>query len=273
MANRAIISSEGCVGRYAESALSKNYVVVRGSTADDYVMYSTSADDKPVGVLKDGADAQGDVVAVQLFGVGETMVVKLTNATVVQGELLTFAVDGSGKVKKVPAATNGSSYWVIGTALEDGVANQEIAMVSCVPYRVAGQTSYGVITQGAAYQTITKSWVIGDMTDNTNTTGYVDFASNSLPAGAMVLGWRVVTATGFTGDTTATIQIGVAGAVGKFSATTAGSVAAAGTVFSLPVSATCGTEAAATPRITITGGADFTSISAGAATATIFYVV
>ena len=134
-----------------------------------------------------------------------------------------------------------------------------------------GLTVTGNITAGGFVGSASKSFVVGDMTDNTNTTGYIDFAAGAVPAGAVVLGWKAVTATGFTGDTTAVIQVGIAGGVGNFSTTTNGSCVAAGTVGSASVLASSFCAAATTPRVTITGGADFTSISAGNCTVTVYY--
>jgi predicted RecA/RadA family phage recombinase len=119
-----------------------------------------------------------------------------------------------------------------------------------------------------------KAITIATMTDNTNTTGYIDFATGAIPAFSFFVGWKIVTTTGFTGDTTAVAIIGISGDTDAYSETTTGSVLAAGTIG-------CGTPAtginrfnaaAVTPRVTITGGADFTSISAGAATAYFYYI-
>ena len=114
------------------------------------------------------------------------------------------------------------------------------------------------------------------MTDNTNTTGYIDFPTDALPAGAIVLGWAMKTTAGFAGDTTAVVQVGVAGTLDLYSAVTSGSCFTAIKVGS--VVKTTGVvyqAAAATPRVTITGGADFTSIvtnAAGRGTVTMYYI-
>lgn len=112
------------------------------------------------------------------------------------------------------------------------------------------------------------------MTDNTDATGRIDFPANSLPAGAIVLGWKATVTTGFTGDTTAVIQVGVSGDLDRFSALTTRSVLAAGVVASVPAVADGGNGAAAaqTPRVTVTGGADFTNIAAGAMVVEIYYI-
>lgn len=121
---------------------------------------------------------------------------------------------------------------------------------------------------------LTETFAIGDFTDNANTTGYVDF-TDDVPAGAVITGWKAVVATGFTGDTTAVIQVGVAGDLDRFSADTAQSVLAAGTVGSAALAADTadGLSAAVSPRITVTGGADFGSIAAGSMTVSVFYSV
>jgi len=118
---------------------------------------------------------------------------------------------------------------------------------------------------------------IADFTDNTNTTGYIDF-TKALPAGAVVIGWRADVTAGFTGDTTAVMQVGIAGDLDKYSANTAQSCLAAGTVGSLALAAdsVTGFSDAKTPRVTVTGGADFTTIKTGGSgemTVEIFFIV
>lgn len=122
-------------------------------------------------------------------------------------------------------------------------------------------------------QALSEAFVIGDFTDNTDATGYVDMAT-TIPAGSMILGWKAVTATGFTGDTTAVIQVGIAGDLDRFSADTSGSVLAAGTVGSLAIAADAlkGLSAVVTPRITVTGASDFGLIAAGATTVSVYYL-
>jgi hypothetical protein len=112
-----------------------------------------------------------------------------------------------------------------------------------------------------------------EFTDNAGTaTGYVDLAT-ALPAGVSVSGWQAVVTTGFTGDTTAVMQVGVSGNVDRFTQVTSGSVLAAGTIGS-DAPAVSGDpsyiETATTVRVTVTGGADFTSISAGSMTVIVF---
>lgn len=127
-------------------------------------------------------------------------------------------------------------------------------------------------TKEQRIKTLSESFVIGDFTDGGATSGYVDFATQ-LPVGALVLGWKGVTATGFTGDTTAVAQLGVSGDVDRFSALTTGSVLAAGTIGNQPADDSSAFVATAVaPRLTVTGAADFTSIAAGAITVSITYI-
>lgn len=119
---------------------------------------------------------------------------------------------------------------------------------------------------------LSEAFAIGDFTDNGDDTGYVDFAG-SIPAGAIVLGWEAVVATGFTGDTTAVAQVGVAGDLDRFSANVAQSVLAAASVGSQPADdSSAYVGAAATPRVTVTGGSDFGSVAAGSMTVTLVYL-
>lgn len=122
-------------------------------------------------------------------------------------------------------------------------------------------------------QVASKSFVVGDMTNNAGTaTGYIDM--DPLPANALILGWKQVTTVGFTGDTTAVTMLGISGDTDAFSSVTTGSCLAAGTVGSQSKDGVSSFRTAATtPRITITGGADFTNITAGTATMYVYYLI
>lgn len=122
---------------------------------------------------------------------------------------------------------------------------------------------------------ISKQFVVANMVDDLGTSGHIDF-DVTIPANAVVVGWKAVTTGGFSGDTTAVVQVGKAGALADYSQTTNGSCLAAGTVASAVPVATARTAAVVTPRVTITGAADFTSIvtaAVGAMTVTLSYVV
>lgn len=113
-----------------------------------------------------------------------------------------------------------------------------------------------------------------DFTDGGSTTGYLDL-STAVPLGSLIIGWRAITATGFTGDTTAVLQVGVSGDVNRFTADVTQAVLGAGTITSVALAVDAGKSsvAATTVRLTVTGGADFTSISAGSMTSfEVFYI-
>jgi len=151
-----------------------------------------------------------------------------------------------------------------------GTSNLAIAPDGGTTAITGNLTVTGSITGGSYVSRITQTVAFGAFTDNTDATGYIDLTAK-LPAGSLVLGWRAVVTTGFSGDTTAVVQVGKAGALSAYSTSTSGSVLAAGTVGSASVLATSFEGAETTVRVTVTGGADFTSITAGEMTITVFY--
>jgi hypothetical protein len=122
---------------------------------------------------------------------------------------------------------------------------------------------------------VSQNLAVAGFTDNGNTTGYIDFTGDILPAGALVLGWLADVTGAFAGDTSAAISVGKSGAVGCFSADTTQSAFTTGRRGSASVVATSFCATATTPRVTVTGNADFTSIvnnAGGAMQVTIFYI-
>ena len=105
--------------------------------------------------------------------------------------------------------------------------------------------------------------------------GNIDFTTGLvLPIGAMVLGWKAVVSEIFTGDTTAVVQVGTAGDVNKYSANIAQSCLTTGTVGSLALAAdsVTGFASAILPRVTVTGGNDWGSITSGKMVVTLYYI-
>lgn len=126
------------------------------------------------------------------------------------------------------------------------------------------------IPMASFIQSQTDEVLIGDFTDNTDATGFIDLDTD-YPIGALILAHEVKVVTGFTGDTTAVYQLGEAGNLDRFSIITTGSVLAAGNVGCQPKeSAFC--VAAVTPRLTVTGASDFGLITAGKAQVTTFFM-
>jgi len=126
-----------------------------------------------------------------------------------------------------------------------------------------------------AIRTNTQALTVSEFTDNAGTaTGYVDL-SVQIPAQSMVLGWKCDVSSGFAGDTTAVMEIGVAGTTAAFTADATQSVFGVATVGSNSLAASSYTTAATTVRVTVTGGADFTTIKTAdtaACTVTVYYV-
>lgn len=109
------------------------------------------------------------------------------------------------------------------------------------------------------------------MTDGGGTTGTYDLAEQ-IPAGAWVMQALLVNVTGFTGNTSATIQIGDTSTVARYST---GTPSVFTTAVAIDPGVPSGTKihtAAATVRVTITGATDFTAISAGQLTLRIYYL-
>jgi hypothetical protein len=92
-------------------------------------------------------------------------------------------------------------------------------------------------------------------------------STKKLPAGSRVIATKLVTPTGkaWTGDTTAVATVGKSGATDDYFGTAA-SILAAGTDYGQPATEAEALVAADTALVvTVTGGADFTAISAAAA--------
>lgn len=128
------------------------------------------------------------------------------------------------------------------------------------------------IVGGVGLKSLSFTFLKSAMTDGGGTNGFIDFPQ-ALPQGANVLAWSYNTIVAFTGDTSAVVQVGEAGALTRFSTTTTGSCFTAIKGSSATVIATQNCVAAVTPRVTITSATDFTPIPGTASmTVTIFYV-
>lgn len=116
-------------------------------------------------------------------------------------------------------------------------------------------------TRQCLSETVTKS----DFTDGGSTSGYKDFV-NSLPEGAKVIDVVYDVRTGFTGDTSAAATVGESGNVDRFTVGSSSVLAAdvVGMVAPATSADNCYLAAAVTPRVTVTGAADFTNIASGA---------
>lgn len=172
--------------------------------------------------------------------------------------LTTAGVDASARGAPAGAmlidATNGKAYINNGTALAP-----DWIEYAGIP------DSVGVISQTVAYD---------DLTDNEDATAYIDL-DDQLPAGAVPLAWKAVVGTGFEGDTTCTIQVGVDGDLDRFSAVTDQSVFAAGTVGASALGQSDsldGIASAQSIRITLTEDSDWGDVSQGEMTFYFYYL-
>ena len=181
--------------------------------------------------------------------------IAIAEGNVIVGDASAFgsALDASGDTKMlVGNATTITSVAMSGDAT---MANTG-AVTLAVP-------NVGSVSQSIAY---------GDFTDGGGVDGYKDLATQ-IPAGAIPMGFGAVVATGFSGDTTAVVEVGVSGDTDRFSSVTDQSVLSAATVGAVVPSDACtGMNAAQTVRVTVTGGGNFTSISAGEMTVTVYYI-
>jgi len=116
---------------------------------------------------------------------------------------------------------------------------------------------------------------IADFTDGASTSGYIDIDVD-LPANAIVVGWKAVVSGAFAGDTTAVISVGISGDTDKYSGVTTASCFTAATVGAMGNTDSAMVTAAQTVRVTVTGGADFTSIvtdAGGAMKVSLYYFI
>lgn len=235
-------------GRLAAAALTEETNTVVYSVTDsmdamvDILLCNTGGSDCVVNVAVADTDSAASLATEDYV---------LYGAKIVQGGTLAIKDVRMGETESVIAYSDQPGMVVRVMGVEEDTA---------IPFGIRKLTS----------QTL----AIASFTDNENTTGYIDFTSGSLPAGAIVLGWKATVATGFTGDTTAVLQVGVSGDVDAFSADTAQSCLAAGVVGSASLAAASAKAiaTATTPRVTVTGDADFGSISAGSMVVDIYYM-
>ena len=115
-------------------------------------------------------------------------------------------------------------------------------------------------------QTITRS----QFTDGGSASG-TKTLSVSIPEGAVFLQSAISRITGFAGDTSAVVTIGDGTDVDRYNTGTPSVFATADHVSTGSPSGTAYHSGAKTPTITVTSGADFTSVSAGQMTVTLFW--
>ena len=153
------------------------------------------------------------------------------------------------------------------------VSSQGQKCVQITNYLSASKAKVQFVTDGEATELVSYTEVVSlaDFTDGGATVGTVDL-NTSIPAGAVFARTLINPITGFIGDTSATATIGDGTDVDRYNTGTPNvfADAAAGVDFGAP-SGTVFHAAAKTPKVTVTTNADFTSVTAGSLTITIFY--
>jgi len=128
------------------------------------------------------------------------------------------------------------------------------------------------VKHGLALHELVQTFDHAEFTDAGAAIGHVHF-TNAIPAGALVLGGRVVVNAGFTGDTSAVMTVGDGSVVDRYNTSTVNvfATAASGIDLGLPGGVRYH-DAAKTPIVTVTSAADFTSVVAGSLTVSLFYI-
>lgn len=117
---------------------------------------------------------------------------------------------------------------------------------------------------------ISETVAFSDFTDGGSTAGtYV--LSRGIPQGAYVLRTVLVNVTGFTGDTSATIQVGDGTDADRYSTGTPSVFTTANAIDVGAVSGTAIHTAAANVTLTVTSGSDWGAVTAGQLTIRIYY--
>lgn len=130
----------------------------------------------------------------------------------------------------------------------------------------------GLENDWAGLQCISETVTRAMMTDGGAAIGTYDLRTQ-IPAGAWGLRCFLQDVTGFTGNVSATIQVGDGTDVDRY---TTGTPSVFTTAVAIDLGVLSGTAihiAAVTPKITITASADFTAVTAGTLTIKLFYLI
>lgn len=175
----------------------------------------------------------------------------------------TVRPDGDGRAGEVnwKAAAKGTRYFA---QLTDNQSEEYVKVKN------DGADNDWVLVNGV----ISQSLVYADFTDSTSTTGTKEL-NGTIPVGAYLEKAQVQDVTGFTGDTTATIQIsGGVDVTTDVDGYTTGTPSVFTTAAAVVVGVPSGVRTVTTegePVVTITKGSDWGTGTAGALTVTLFY--
>lgn len=205
--------------------------------------------------ITNASHGQATVVTIPDSGLATSYLIQSTAAvTIAEADALDGATAGTPVASKVVVAD----------------ANQSIGAVNATSISV-GATGSEILAP--EFVKLTETVGYAAFTDNANATGQFDLTAGNIPIGATLIASAVTAITGFTGDTTATMTIGDGTDVDRYNTGTLDvfTTLANGIATGVP-SGVQYHDAAKTPRLTVTGGADFTSISAGSVTVEYYYI-
>jgi hypothetical protein len=204
-----------------------------------------------------------------------------TDAQILVGDgttLASVAVSGDVTIDNAGAVAIGATKVTLamhanqadGTILVGNASNRPVAVT---PSGDATMDNAGAFTLAVPkVSVLTETHAFGAFTDNLDATGQVDFAG-TVPAGAVLLGSKVIVGAGFAGDVSAALTIGDGSDVDRYNTGTIDvfSTDATGVESGVP-SGDKLIQVANSPTLTITTNADFTSVSAGSVTVSIYYL-
>lgn len=129
------------------------------------------------------------------------------------------------------------------------------------------------VTAGDKMRLVSYQQVVAfdDFTDGGSTVGTLDLGV-SIPVGAVFQRTLINDVTEFAGDTSATLTIGDGTDVDRYNTSTVNVFATADALDAGAASGTLFHSAAKTPKLTVTTNADFTSVTAGQLTVTLFWL-
>lgn len=200
---------------------------------------------------------------------------QLIDATIAAADIATSAVNGTHILDDTIDSADYAALSIDNEHLSDDAINSSQIIDDTIDSADYAAGSVDVEHLSVPkYGSISQTFYFANFTDNTDATGHVNFTS-TLEAGAIPLGWKTLATEGFTGNTSATIMLGIAGDTDSFSADTGQSVYTSGvTVGSsvLAADACNGINATSTVRVTVTKAVDWGVGSAGQATVTLYYI-
>lgn len=238
----------------------------------------------------DIALAEGSVLVGNASGAAEALAAE-TDAQILVGDgttIASVAVSGDITIDNAGATAIGATKVTLamhenqadGTILVGNVSNRPVAvtpsgdvtMDNAGAVTIAAGAVEGSMLAVPKVEVLTETEIFSDFTDGGTTVGTM-ILTGVVPAGAVLLGSKVIVGAGFAGDTSAAMTIGDGSTVDRYNTGTIDvfSTAATGVESGVPSGDKLITVANS-PTLTITTNADFTSVSAGSVTVSIYYI-